>query len=157
MCLIRESTNQRKRHARVQSSRRLRPYFARRITPIRASCSRRSYGQHAAVHHFTLPAFAADKPAIGTWPDGSKGDTVNIGAAVPRTGTYAVQGEDELKGWQLAVEHINTDHELIKKIAPKINKGVLGKKVKLVAADSAAKPNQAVQDSRPSSTRTRSC
>ena len=58
----------------------------------------------------TLPAFAvgADKPAIGTWPAGSQGDTVNIAAAVPRTGAYAVQGEDELKGWQLAVEHINS-------------------------------------------------
>ena len=69
-----------------------------------------------------------------------------VGAAVPRTGTYAVQGEDELKGFELAVEHINTGHELIKKIAPKITKGVLGKQVKLVVADSAAKPNQAVQE-----------
>ena len=47
----------------------------------------------------TMPAFAvgtSDKPAIGTWPAGSEGDTVNVAAAVPRTGTYAVQGEDEL-------------------------------------------------------------
>ena len=49
---------------------------------------------------------------------------------MPRTGTYAVQGEDELKGWQLAVEHINAGHELIKKISPKTKKGVLGKEVK---------------------------
>jgi hypothetical protein len=90
-------------------------------------------------------AFAADKPAMGTWPAGSQGDTVYVGAAVPLTGTYAVQGADELKGWELAVEHMNTDHPLMKKIAPKINKGVLGKKVALVSADSAAKPNQAVQ------------
>ena len=53
---------------------------------------------------------AADEPPIGTWPAGSAGDTVNIGAAVPRTGAYAVQGEDELKGMQLAVEHINGGH-----------------------------------------------
>ena len=57
---------------------------------------------------------AADQPPIGTWPAGSQGDTVNIGVAVPRTGTYAEQGEDELKGWQLAVEHINTGHDLMK-------------------------------------------
>ncbi|MBN8920228.1 MAG: substrate-binding protein [Rhizobiales bacterium] len=95
-----------------------------------------------------MPAFAADasKPPIGTWPAGSEGSTVTIGAAVPRTGAYAVQGEDELKGWQLAVEHINTNHELMKKFAPKVNNGVNGKKVNLVAADSGAKPNQAVQD-----------
>ena len=74
------------------------------------------------------------------------GSSVTIGATVPRTGAYAVQGEDELKGMQLAVEHINSGHELIKKIAPKITKGVLGKEVKLVVADSGAKPNQAVQE-----------
>ncbi|MCW5693905.1 MAG: substrate-binding protein [Pseudolabrys sp.] len=94
---------------------------------------------------FLMPVYAADKPAIGTYPAGSQGSTVYIGAAVPRTGAYAVQGEDELKGMQLAVEHINTDHPLMKKIAPKVSKGVLGKKVEVLAADSAAKPNQAVQ------------
>ena len=45
-----------------------------------------------------MPAFAEDKPAIGTYPAGSSGSSVFIGIAVPRTGTYAVQGEDELKG-----------------------------------------------------------
>jgi branched-chain amino acid transport system substrate-binding protein len=88
---------------------------------------------------------AADEPPIGTWPAGSQGATVTIGAAVPRTGAYAVQGEDELKGMQLAIEHINSGHDLIKKIAPKVSKGVLGKQVNLVVADSAAKPNEAVQ------------
>jgi len=95
---------------------------------------------------FALRAFAADdKPAIGTWPAGSQGDTIYIGAAVPLTGPYAVQGADELKGWQLAVEHINNGHELMKAIAPKVDKGLLGKQVKLLSADSAAKPNNAVQ------------
>jgi len=56
---------------------------------------------------FPYSAAAADHPPIGTWPAGTEGPTVTIGAAVPRTGTYAVQGEDELKGMQLAVEHIN--------------------------------------------------
>jgi ABC-type branched-subunit amino acid transport system substrate-binding protein len=92
-----------------------------------------------------MPAFADDKPAIGTWPAGSSGSSVTIGVAVPRTGTYAVQGEDELKGWELAVEHLNSGHELMKKLSPKTTKGVLGKEVKLVVADSGAKPNEAVQ------------
>jgi ABC-type branched-subunit amino acid transport system substrate-binding protein len=96
----------------------------------------------SALPHF---AFADDKPPIGTWPDGSSGSSVTIGAAVPRTGTYAAQGEDELKGMQLAVEHINEGNDLIKKISPKTSKGVLGKEVKLVVADSEAKPNTAVQ------------
>ncbi len=92
-----------------------------------------------------MPAIAADQPAIGTWPAGSQGDTVYIGVSVPRTGTYAVQGEDELKGAELAAEHLNSAHDLVKKLSPKTKKGVLGKQVKLVVADSGAKPNQAVQ------------
>jgi branched-chain amino acid transport system substrate-binding protein len=92
-----------------------------------------------------MPAFADDHPALGTYPAGSSGSSVTIGATVPRTGTYAVQGEDELKGMELAVEHINAGHDLIRNISPKTKKGVLGKEVKLVVADSAAKPNEAVQ------------
>ena len=90
-------------------------------------------------------AFAADQPPIGTWPAGASGDSVFIGITVPRTGTYAVQGEDELKGYQLAIEHINAGHPLIKQISPKTTKGVLGKELKYGVADSAAKPNDAVQ------------
>lgn len=89
---------------------------------------------------------AAEHPEIGTYPAGVSDDSVNIGAAVPRTGTYAVQGKDELKGWQLAVEHINEGDPLLQNIAPKVTKGLLGKRVNLLAADSAAKPNQAVQE-----------
>src|ERR1041384_5822262 len=68
-----------------------------------------------------------DYPPLGTWPAGSQGNSVFIGASVPRTGTYAVQGEDELKGYQLAVEHINAGHPLIREISPRTKKGVLGK------------------------------
>jgi ABC-type branched-subunit amino acid transport system substrate-binding protein len=102
-------------------------------------------GAGLALGGLALPVHADNHPAIGTYPAGSSGNTVAIGVAVPRTGTYAVQGEDELKGWQLAVEHINSGHELIKKISPRTTKGVLGKEVKLYVADSAAKPNDAVQ------------
>jgi branched-chain amino acid transport system substrate-binding protein len=120
---------------------------------LNASVSRRSLLQGGAgliggvmlPGGLIMPAFADDKPAIGTWPAGSSGSSVTIGAAVPRTGTYAVQGEDELKGWELAVEHLNSGHELMKKLSPKTKKGVLGKEVKLVVADSGAKPNEAVQ------------
>jgi ABC-type branched-subunit amino acid transport system substrate-binding protein len=94
---------------------------------------------------FAARALAADHPPIGTWPAGSSGSSVFIGIAVPRTGTYAVQGEDELKGYQLAVEHLNAGHPLMKQISPKTTKGVLGKEVKYGVADSAAKPNDAVQ------------
>ena len=90
-------------------------------------------------------ALAEDHPAVGTYPAGTTGSSVFIGITVPRTGTYALQGEDELKGYELAIEHINSGHELIKKISPKTSKGVLGKELKYGVADSAAKPNEAVQ------------
>ena len=94
---------------------------------------------------FVSEAVAADQPPIGTWPAGVSGNSVFIGISVPRTGTYAVQGEDELKGYQLAIEHINAGHPLIKQISPKTTKGVLGKELKYGVADSAAKPNDAIQ------------
>jgi branched-chain amino acid transport system substrate-binding protein len=90
-------------------------------------------------------AFATEHPPIGTWPAGVSGNSVFIGIAVPRTGTYAVQGEDELKGWQLAIEHLNSGDDLIRQISPRTKKGVMGKEVKYGVADSAAKPNNAVQ------------
>ena len=102
-------------------------------------------GALAATAALPRLAFADDMPAIGTWPAGSQGDSVTIGITVPRTGTYAAQGEDELKGYQLAVEHLNSGDELVRAVSPKTKKGVLGKEVKYVVADSAAKPNQAVQ------------
>ena len=73
----------------------------------------------AAAMPIAMPrwALADEKPPLGTWPEGSKGDTVYIGATVPRTGAYAAQGEDELKGMQLAVEHMNSGHDLMKQIA----------------------------------------
>ena len=46
----------------------------------------------SAFPSFAFAVGVEDKPPIGTWPDGSKGDTVNVAAAVPRTGAYAVQG-----------------------------------------------------------------
>ncbi len=95
-----------------------------------------------------LPRFARaaeSHPAIGTYPEGSSGSSVFIGITVPRTGTYAAQGEDELKGYMLAVEHINNGDPLIRKMSPKTTKGVLGKEVKYGVADSAAKPNIAIQ------------
>ena len=125
-----------------------------REAPFRTPLSRRAILQQAAAVTAGLgagvnlmrSARAEDHPPIGTYPAGSSGSSVFIGITVPRTGTYAVQGEDELKGYQLAIEHINDGHELIRKISRKTKKGVLGKEVKFGVADSEAKPNTAVQE-----------
>ena len=100
----------------------------------------------AALGGLPRVAFAQDQPPLGTWPAGVQGSTVFVGISVPRTGTYAVPGEDELKGYQLAIEHINQGHELIRAMAPKVTKGLLGKQVIFGVADSEAKPNVAVQN-----------
>ena len=92
-------------------------------------------GGMSAPFNFVQLALAENHPPIGTWPDGASGSSVTVGIAVPRTGTYAELGEDELKGMQLAIEHINEGNELIKKTSPKTKKGVLGKEVKYVVAD----------------------
>jgi ABC-type branched-subunit amino acid transport system substrate-binding protein len=128
-----------KEHASIPLSRRR---LLRQAVATGASLSAVSLG---GPFNFVSAALAANEPPIGTWPAGSAGSTVIIGAAVPLTGTYADAGADELKGWELAVEHLNEGNELIKKIAPKVTKGLLGKTVKLVSADSGAKPNNAVQ------------
>jgi branched-chain amino acid transport system substrate-binding protein len=114
--------------------------------PTRRAVLKAGSGILAATALPAIARAADSQPPIGTWPAGSQGDSVFIGITVPRTGTYALQGEDELKGYMLAVEHINEGNPLIKKFSPKIKKGVLGKQVKYGVADSGAKPNVAVQE-----------
>ncbi|MBV8615816.1 MAG: hypothetical protein JOY66_18890 [Acetobacteraceae bacterium] len=95
------------------------PGFGRRAL-LRAGA-----GAAASGAAFLRPAPAAEQ-AIGTWPDGVSGSTAFIGISLPRTGTYAIQGEDELKGYLLAIEHINDGNELIRRMAPRITKGASG-------------------------------
>ena len=119
------------------------PALARR-TVLKASVS---LAGTAALGATSLPrAWGAGETAVGTWPAGVSGSTAFIGISVPRTGTYAVPGEDELKGYELAIDHVNTGHALIRKMAPKVTNGLLGKKVIYGVADSEAKPNVAVQN-----------
>lgn len=98
----------------------------------------------AAVSPWLIPGASAE-PALGNYPAGVAGDSVFVGIALPRTGTYAAVGEDELKGFELAIEHLNEGHALMHKISPHIRKGVLGKSVKHGVADNQAKPNTAVE------------
>ena len=119
---------------------------SRTIKSSRRTVLKTAGGLLAAAALPRVARAAESYPPLGTWPAGSSGDSVFIGITVPRTGTYAAQGEDELKGYMLAVEHINSGHPLIKKFSPKTTKGVLGKQVKYGVADSEAKPNTAVQE-----------
>ena len=90
-------------------------------------------------------AQAADYPAIGNYPAGIKGSSVFMGISVPRTGPYSAQGEDEIKGYLLAIDHINKGSALARAYSPHSRKGVLGKKIEYGIADNQTKPNVAVQ------------
>jgi branched-chain amino acid transport system substrate-binding protein len=93
-----------------------------------------------------LPARArAENAPLGTWPAGSSGSSVFVGLTVPLTGPYQLQGEDERKGYELAIEHLNAGNPLMRAIAPKVTQGLLGKKVEFGASDTESKPNVAVQ------------
>jgi branched-chain amino acid transport system substrate-binding protein len=75
------------------------------------------------------------------------GDTVTFGFNVPQTGPYADEGADELRAYQLAVEHLNGEGDgglipLMKPTALKGN-GVLGKKVAFVTGDTQTKSDAA--------------
>ncbi|MGH7041569.1 MAG: substrate-binding protein [Acetobacteraceae bacterium] len=95
---------------------------------------------------FVPAAEAAEHHApVGTWPKGVSGKTAFIGLSPPLTGTYGVPGHDELRGYQLAIEHLNDGDPLMRAFAPKVTKGLLGKKVIYGVGDSQAHPNVAIQ------------
>ncbi len=76
-----------------------------------------------------------------------KGGTVTLGFNVPQTGPYADEGADELRAFQLAVEHLNGEGDggCINTFSSKMLKGagILGKKVAFVTGDTQTKSDAA--------------
>ncbi len=68
-----------------------------------------------------------------------------IGLGCESTGPYSAQGGDMLKGYELAIKHLNDNNGLIRTIAGGSKPGILGKKVNYQNADTASNPNNAVQ------------
>ncbi len=75
------------------------------------------------------------------------GSTVTLGFNVPQTGPYADEGADELRAFQLAVEHLNGggDGGMMNTFSSKALKGngILGKKVEYVTGDTQTKSDAA--------------
>ncbi|AUC52350.1 MAG: substrate-binding protein [Sagittula sp.] len=75
------------------------------------------------------------------------GDTVTLGFNVPQTGPYADEGADELRAYELAVEHLNGggDGGMINTFSSKAleGTGILGKKVEYVTGDTQTKSDAA--------------
>ncbi len=75
------------------------------------------------------------------------GDTVTLGFNVPQSGPYADEGADELRAFELAVEHLNGEGDggMINTFSNKNLKGngILGKKVAFVTGDTQTKSDAA--------------
>ncbi|NVO28562.1 ABC transporter substrate-binding protein [Donghicola sp. C2-DW-16] len=75
------------------------------------------------------------------------GDTVTLGFNVPQTGPYADEGADELRAFELAVEHLNGggDGGMLQTFSSKAlqGNGILGKKVQYVTGDTQTKSDAA--------------
>lgn len=76
-----------------------------------------------------------------------KGATVTLGFNVPQTGAYADEGADELRAYELAVEHINGEGDggMLSTFSSKALKGngINGKKVVFVTGDTQTKSDAA--------------
>ena len=76
-----------------------------------------------------------------------KGSSVTLGFNVPQTGPYAEEGKDELRAYELAVEHLNGggDGGMMNTFSEKNLKGngILGKKVEYVTGDTQTKSDAA--------------
>ncbi|MGJ3263375.1 MAG: substrate-binding protein [Salinarimonas sp.] len=75
------------------------------------------------------------------------GSTVTLGFNVPQTGPYADEGLDQLRAYQLAVEHLNGEGDggMLNTFSSKAlsGNGILGKKVEYVTGDTQTKSDAA--------------
>jgi branched-chain amino acid transport system substrate-binding protein len=90
--------------------------------------------------------WAKSYPSMGTFPAGVQGNSVFAAGLFPLTGPYASLGQDERKGFELAIEHLNNGSKVTEAV-PSLKKGggVLGKKLVSGVADSQTHSNPAVQ------------
>jgi branched-chain amino acid transport system substrate-binding protein len=93
-----------------------------------------------------LPAAAkaATHAPLGNWPKGASGKSVFVGITCPLTGPYSAAGEDLKKGYELAIEQINSG-ELARHWRHLRGKGVLGKQIRHQVGDTESAPNPGVQ------------
>ena len=97
-----------------------------------------------ATPMFFHNAFSASHAGYRNAPTG---DTVTLGFNVPQSGPYADEGADELRAYELAVEHLNGggDGGMMGTFSSKALKGngILGKKVTYVTGDTQTKSDAA--------------
>ncbi|MDB9703253.1 ABC transporter substrate-binding protein [Rhodospirillales bacterium] len=93
------------------------------------------------------PTIFSSKAWAASYTNEPKGSTVTFGFNVPQTGAYADEGADELRAYELAVEHINGggDGGMLNTFSSKELKGngINGKKVVFVTGDTQTKSDAA--------------
>lgn len=123
----------------------------------KASVSRRSFlktgaavtggimlGHQLGIGGIHWSARAQDYPALGNFP--VTGDQVVFGFNVPQTCAYS----DELRAYELAVEHLNNGGGMLATLTPSslTGQGVLGKEVTFVTGDTQTNPDAARDSAR---------
>ncbi|NNF76556.1 MAG: ABC transporter substrate-binding protein, partial [Rhizobiales bacterium] len=95
----------------------------------------------ATPYFFTRGALAESH----AYRNAPTGDSVTFGFNVPQTGAYSEEGKDELRAYELAVEHINAGGGgMLDTFSSKALKGgVNGKTVKFVTGDTQTKSDAA--------------
>ncbi|WP_277554251.1 substrate-binding protein [Halobaculum limi] len=86
---------------------------------------------------------SSEYPALGNYP--VEGDEVVFGFNVPQSGSYSQEGADELRGYNLAKEHLNNGGGWVDEWDGLSGDGVLGKTVASVEGDTATDPDTARQ------------
>ena len=88
-------------------------------------------------------ATADDYLPLGNYP--VPADEVVFGANVPKSGTYVSEGEEQLRGFRLAQDHLNTGGGVVDLWSELSGEGVLGRTVVIAEGDTAATPAHARQ------------
>ncbi|MEM7206430.1 MAG: substrate-binding protein [Pseudomonadota bacterium] len=109
--------------------------------------SRRTVLKGAAAASATLATPFIFSKTAAAYMNEPKGSSVTLGFNVPQTGPYADEGADELRAYQLAVEHLNGggDGGMVNTFSSKTldGTGILGKKVEYVTGDTQTKSDAA--------------
>jgi branched-chain amino acid transport system substrate-binding protein len=109
--------------------------------------SKRSFLKTSAIIGVGVSAPMIFTNAHAAYRNEPKGSTVTFGFNVPQTGAYADEGADELRAYELAVQHINGEGDggMLSTFSSKELKGngVNGKKVVFVTGDTQTKSDAA--------------
>ena len=119
------------------------------MTLLNHSLHRRTLLRGTAALGATLamPTIFSSASAAAYRNDPGNSSSVTLGFNVPQTGPYADEGADEMRAYELAVEHLNGEGDggLLNTMKPLTLKGngVLGKKVTYVTGDTQTKSDAA--------------